>query len=351
MAELPTLFDDTTLYLGNTLNDYFIALVIVFATFLVLTLIRIVVIGRISARRDKIKSGALRTVLDTFKKYLNTSLVLILSIYMGIQQLEIPEFFIQIMDFLVLAFIAWLIAKFIFNLLDSIVSQSRETDSTNIHILEFFNLMTRGFVSVLLLLWLLTNLGVDVTSFLGGLAIFSLAIAFALKEILADIFASLVIFIDRPFEVGDSVKLDNDSGTIESIGIRSSRIRATEGYLIVMSNRELTNKRINNLKRMNQRRVSLTIQVSRRTPNAQLKKIPEYVKEIVTSNSGLIFNEVNLLNINTFSYDYELVYYVNTRDIKPHLSAKQEIMLSLLKKFEEENITIPYPTTTVVVEQ
>jgi small-conductance mechanosensitive channel len=204
---------------------------------------------------------------------------------------------------------------------------------------------------VIVALWYLSNLGVDVTAFLASLGFVSLAIAFALRETISDLFASIVIFIDRPFEIGDAIKVDNQAGTVEKIGIRSTKIRAPEGFIMVTSNRDLTNKKIHNLKRMNARRVEMTIQIDQATPSSQLRKIPEIIEEIIKSFGDLSFDKLNLINIGDFSYDFNLVYFVNTRDFMVHAKAKQELLIQMLERFDDENIMLPYPTQTIILEE
>lgn len=235
--------------------------------------------------------------------------------------------------------------------MDIFISSYLKNNETNSHILDFFKVFSRYIVIIILLIWFLSNIGFDVTSFIAGLGIFSLAIAYALKEVIADIFASIVIFIDRPYEKGDSVKIDSTSGTVEQVGIRSSKIRSADGFLVIASNRELTSKRIHNMKKMNQRRVSLKLQVSQSLKIETMKKIENIVVDVLAKISTIEFDKVSFVNIGDYSYDFDFVYFVKSRDFRAHMDAKHEILLQILQKFKEEGINLPFPTKTIILDE
>ena len=178
-----------------------------------------------------------------------------------------------------------------------------------------------------------------------------LAVAFSLQNVFADIFASLTIFLDKPFELGDRIEIGSDSGTVESIGIRSTKLRTSQGELLVISNQELTEKRIRNFKKLKQRRISFKIGVGVNTPVKQLKAIPGMIEKIITGMKHIRFDRAFFVKIADFSFDYEIIYYVEIPDYRTYLNAHQSINLQILEAFEKEKITIPYPTQEVIVKK
>ena len=172
--------------------------------------------------------------------------------------------------------------------------------------------------------------------------------AFALQNVIADVFASVTLYLDKPFEIGDSIKVGSDSGKVERIGLRSTHIRTGLGNLLIISNRELVSQRIHNMKDMKERRIVLNLGVECNTPVAKLKKIPQWVEKIISKVENTRFNRAHLTTLGTYSWDYQIVYYITTPAYTPFLDAQQEVNLMILDKLEKENINIPYPTSTIL---
>ena len=352
MVNIPEILKNTSdrHYFGNSVLSYIIAVILFVAVFIGLYITKFIILHKLS-NLSKIRKGSyFKVVVNTLSKYFSMTFVTVLSIYVSTRHLTTPKVITRATDFLVLAIVGILLIKLVNNLLEAITEDQHEKNPDNLHIVEFFSLVSRSFVTIIITIWVLSNVGVDVTSFLCGLGILSLAIAFALKEIIADIFASIVLMIDKPFEIGDNVKIGDDSGVVEAIGIRSSKIRAAEGYLIIASNRELTSKKINNMKRMERRRVIITFQISQETPRSKLHLVSDIIKDLIMADPNLEFNKVNLVNIGDYAYDYETTYFVNTREFTTHLQSKQALFYGLLERLGNEHISLPYPTQTIIVD-
>jgi small-conductance mechanosensitive channel len=161
------------------------------------------------------------------------------------------------------------------------------------------------------LLLFLSNLGYNVTTVLTGLGIGGIAIALAAQNILGDLFNYFVIFFDRPFEVGDFITVDDKKGTVEYIGIKTTRLRSLSGEQIIISNSNLTSSRIHNYKRLESRRVLFTIGVVYGTPLEKMKRIPEMIKAIIEKHEFTKFDRVHFISYGDFSLNYEVVFFVD----------------------------------------
>ncbi len=206
-------------------------------------------------------------------------------------------------------------------------------------------------VWVVIALVVLANLGYDTSALITGLGIGGIAVALAVQTILSDIFAYISIQFDKPFKVGDFIVVGSDMGTVEKIGIKSTRIRSVQGQELIISNKDLTNSRINNYGRMNKRRVFFNILVDGKTEVKKLKKIPQIIKKIIESIPETEFERAHLIRFAEYGILYEIVYYMLTPDYIKYLDTQQQINLKIKEAFEKEGITIPVPTQRVYVKR
>lgn len=208
--------------------------------------------------------------------------------------------------------------------------------------------IARWIIWVLAIIFMLDNLGVNISTFVAGIGIGGIAVAMASQAILGDAFSALSIFLDKPFEIGDFIILDGDYlGTVEHIGIKTTRIRSLSGEQLVFSNSDLTKSRIKNYKRMQTRRIAFQIGVVYQTPVEKVKRIPQIVKEIITNIKDVRLDRVHFQSFGDFSLMYEIVYYVNSADYNIYMDKQQEINFALMEEFEREGISFAYPTQTL----
>lgn len=207
----------------------------------------------------------------------------------------------------------------------------------------------------------LQNLGVDVTAMVAGLGISGIAIALAVQNILGDLFASLTISMDKPFVVGDFIVVGNEKGTVETIGLKTTRVRSVSGEQMVFSNSDLLASRIRNFKRMSERRVEVKFGVTYATPPEKLAGIPAIVKRAVEGFGGggesegvaagaLKFDHCHMMRMGDSALEYELVYIVPTPDAGVHMDSQQAIMLTMVREFAAAGIDFAFPTRTVIME-
>ena len=206
-------------------------------------------------------------------------------------------------------------------------------------------------VWILGLVFLLDNFGYDVTTFVTGLGIGGIAVALAAQNILGDLFNYFVIFFDRPFEVGDFIIIDDKRGTVEAIGIKTSRIRSLTGEELVFANSDLSNSRIHNYKRMARRRVLFTLGVTYQTSLENLRIIPEIIQNIINSQENTEFDRAHFSKYGDFSLDIEIVYYVLSTEYNIYMDIQQSINLKIFEEFARRGIEFAYPTQTVFVEK
>jgi small-conductance mechanosensitive channel len=202
---------------------------------------------------------------------------------------------------------------------------------------------------IVILLMILDNLGVNITTLVASLGIGGIAVALAVQNILGDLFASLSIVLDKPFVIGDFVIVDKYLGTIEYVGLKTTRIRSLGGEQLVFSNADLLKSRLQNMTRMNRRRVVLGIGVTYDTPTAKLRAIPPMLTELVKAQAPVSFDRAHFSGLGPSSMNFELVYWVETPDFNRHMDIQQEILLQLIDRFAEQGIEFAFPTQTLHV--
>jgi len=232
--------------------------------------------------------------------------------------------------------------------LESHRKRRTESDAASITMIRAFGFMGKVVLWSVILLLALENLGVDVTALIAGLGVGGVAVALALQNILGDLLASLSIVLDKPFVIGDQIQVDNFTGTVESIGIRSTHLRSVTGEQLVFSNGDLVKSRIRNHKRMGERRVSHTFDVVYQTPAEKVARIPEIVRRLVDTREQLRFDHAHLVGLGESGLRFEAVWFVLSPDNNLHLDLQQSVLLDLLRRFETEGIELAYPTRTLI---
>jgi len=189
-----------------------------------------------------------------------------------------------------------------------------------------------------------SNLGYNVNSLIASLGIGGIAVALSVQNILSDVFCTFTIFIDKPFQVGDSIQIDDKQGIVKEIGILSTRIELLQGEELIISNKDLTSSRIQNYKRMHKRRVGLILNIDPQTKNEKLQKIPDILKTVIESVEDIEFGRAHFKAIGDFSLVYELVYFIKNNDYCLFMDKQQQINLEIKNRLEKENIKIIYKT-------
>lgn len=202
----------------------------------------------------------------------------------------------------------------------------------------------------LVLMLTLDNLGVDITALVAGLGIGGIAVALALQNVLGDLFASLSITLDRPFVIGDFLNVGDFLGSVEYIGIKSTRLRSLSGEQIIMPNADLLGSRVRNFGRMSERRVVFGTNITYETAIDTVERIPALIKEIVESHQDTRFDRSHFAKHGAASLDFETVYYVLSPDYHRFMDIQQSINIRLHRELSALGVEFAYPTQRLIVE-
>lgn len=342
-------------YYENTVENYLIALGIFIASFIVLLIIKSVVLHRLKklAKLTKLKYDDI--AIGTLSRITKLEMIII-SLYVGSRDLKFHKTADTVISTLAIVVIVFRLIAVVTGVLTALIAertvdengeviQERKSAARNINILIKVVLWAMG------ILFVLNNLGVNITAAVAGLGIGGVAIALAAQSVLGDAFSSFAIYMDKPFAVGDFIIVDNYLGVVEHIGIKTTRVKSLQGEQLIFSNTDLTKSRIQNFKKMQRRRVPFTIGVTYQTPSEKLKKIPGMIRKIVESVDKVEFDRAHFKAYGDFSLNFEIVYYINSADYNEYMDAQQYMNLEIYDAFAKEGIEFAYPTQTIFVEK
>jgi small-conductance mechanosensitive channel len=231
------------------------------------------------------------------------------------------------------------------------VRRTLEHDPGSATTMQALGFIGRLILWTVLLLMALANLEVEIGPLLTGLGVGGIAVALAVQNILGDLFASLSIVLDKPFVIGDFIIVGEHMGSVEHVGLKTTRVRSLSGEQLVFANSDLLSARIRNFKRMYERRVVFTVGVTYQTPRAQLAAIPGMIREIVEGQEKARFDRSHFKAYGAFSIDFETVFYVLDPDFNLYMDVQQAINLAIHERFEQHGIEFAYPTQTLFVEK
>jgi small-conductance mechanosensitive channel len=228
-----------------------------------------------------------------------------------------------------------------------LTSRRRETDAAGVTTLTALGFLGRLAIWTAAVLWVLSNLGIDVTAMVAGLGIGGIAVALAAQNILGDLFASASIVLDRPFVLGDFIVVDDKKGVVEYIGLKTTRLRSLSGEQLVFSNADLLKSRLHNYKRMSQRRAAFTIDVTYDTPPDKVAAVPGILRQAVEAQPLTRFDRAHFARFGEYSLVFEVVYYVLSSEYNVYMDVQQEVNLAILRRFAAEGIDFAFPTRTL----
>tara|TARA_Y100000031_G_scaffold66746_1_gene74574 strand:+ start:465 stop:1520 length:1056 start_codon:yes stop_codon:yes gene_type:complete len=336
---------------NNTLQAYSYALIAFFVSYIVLKIFRFGILNRLEKLAKKTTTD-LDDILVSAIKGIHGFFYLLLSLFIATKYLTVPDLVTNIilyaMNVLIVYYLAGGISLFIGKTTNSMIKKKEKADELDdIPSIELIGKASKAILWVFASILILSNLGYDVSTLIAGLGISGIAIAFALQNILSDIFASFSIHFDKPFQRGDYIVIGTDSGTVEKIGIKSTRIKTLQGQELVVSNKELTNTRVNNYKKMEKRRIVFNLGVTYDTSSANLEKIPKIITDIIEKLELAEPDRVHFNNFGDFSLGFEVVYYMLDSDYTAYMDTQEKINLEIKKAFEKEKIEMAFPTQTI----
>jgi small-conductance mechanosensitive channel len=198
---------------------------------------------------------------------------------------------------------------------------------------------------------MLSNLGIDVTTFVASLGIGGVAIALAVQNILGDLFASLSIAVDKPFEVGDFLAVNDILGSVEHVGLKTTRIRALSGEQIVISNAEILKNTVHNFKRMHRRHVQFTLRANPDTPPQLAAKVPQALKNIVAPKDKVAFERAHIKALDQKFIEFEVAYNILTDDFVLYMDTQQQIILEAMQMFIDLGISTSIPPQELLLRE
>jgi small-conductance mechanosensitive channel len=342
--------------IGGITDPYLIAVIVFVAVFAVLYVFKEILIGKLKKLASKTKFGTDNVVIEVIED-IGWPFYFFLALYAAIQFIVIPEVFQKTSYYVVLILIIYYITKVLTIVVDHIAHsragiKEKDGKTHEAYVIFIFAKIAKVILWVIAFIFLLSNLGYNVSSLVAGLGIGGIAIALALQNVLSDVFSALTIYLDKPFEIGDFVIIgQGDMGTIKKIGVKSTRIATIDGQELVVSNKELTNIRINNYKKMKKRRVVFAVGVTYDTSSAKLKKIPQIIKQIIKKQKMAEFNRSHFKEYAPYSLNIETIYYMKDPDYTLMRDTHQKILLDIKKAFEKEKIEFAFPTQSVILEK
>ena len=340
-------------YWGNTVEEYILSAGTLLIALVLIFLIKTIVLRKL---RKRCENQQQRTSLEFIIKNVNRFIIpaLILgAIYLAMEFLSFSIKVEKIIKVFYALAATWLAIKFIITAVDIFLNnyfqrfKSQEDSKKVKPLVSFVNF----FVWVTGLLFLLDNLGFQISTVVAGLGITGIAVALAAQALLGDLFSYFVIFFDRPFEIGDFIVFEGFSGSVEKIGIKTTKLRALSGEQLIVANSKLTNTFLRNYKRMEKRRIAFNINVTYQTTSKQLKMIPQLVKDIITGFELTEYDRGNFQQLGESSLVFEFVYYVLTSDYNVYMDIQEKINLAVYEKFQKLGIDFAYPTRSIIINE
>lgn len=300
----------------------------------------------ISQRTTNVADDLLAVALKSTKRFV----LLVVSVWGGTQFLDVGTAQTYV-DYALLIGVVFQLAFWANRIVSAYIvyytDARREDNPAAVSVVQGVSFLVRLVIWSIALLLAVDNLGYDVTALVAGLGISGIAVALALQNILGDLFASLSIVLDKPFVIGDFIIVGDLLGVVEKIGLKTTRVRSLSGEQLIFANSDLLSSRIRNFKRMQERRVAFAFGVLYQTTPEQLEAIPPMVRAIVEGQEGARFDRAHFKSFGESSFDFEVVYYINTPDFNAYMDCQQAINLGICRGFAERNIEFAYPTRTI----
>ena len=298
---------------------------------------------------EKTKTNLDDEILKNIKKPIYFFVILI-GLYSAFETLAILENYSEVFTF-IFTIAEILLATFIITRVVNVViawySEKRSKREMSEHILFILKKIINAIIFLFAFLIILYVLKIDLSGIVVGLGVGGIAIAFALQNVLGDIFSAFSIYFDKPFEIGDFIIVGEYSGNVKKIGMKSTRVQLLQGEELVLANSVLTTTNVRNFKKLKKRRASFSFGVTYDTPSKKLKKIPNIVKEIIEKNEILEVLRIHFKEFGDFSLNFEVVYYIRNKDYTVYMDVQQEINFAIKEAFEKEGIEMAFPTQTI----
>lgn len=343
-------------FMENTVRAYLYSVAFVLLGWLLILFLDRVVMRRVLKLAERTDSGFDDYLILSLKRYGIPALYAAVF-YLGVRDLAMREAVAKALQLGVYFWIAINVVRFVSGLIQAALERHMESRAESAVVAEQEKKSVRGIlVFVKIVLWVLAfilvmdNLGVKVTTFVAGLGIGGIAVALALQNVLSDLFASLSIALDKPFVIGDFLVIGEFRGNVEQIGLKTTRLRSLSGEQLIFSNADLLSSRIRNYQRMDERRAEFAVGVVYETPAEKLERIPAMLREVIEAVDDTRFDRAHFKSFGDFSLNFEIIYFVGSRDYNLFMDIQQVINLEIFRRFEAEDISFAYPTRTLYMD-
>jgi small-conductance mechanosensitive channel len=339
---------------ANTIQSWLLAAAITLATVMVIYIVRAFLVRRLSALTKQSDTPSLAVLLAIVKRTRPLFLLLI-GLFLASLFLTVTSGLRDIFTKTII--IAGLVQAGLWSsaalsiVLEHYQQRQEEKDIASVSTINILNLLGRLILWSLVLLLALDNLGINITALVTGLGIGGIAVALAVQTVLGDLLASLSIVLDKPFAIGDFLIIGEHLGSVEYVGLKTTRIRSLSGEQLIFSNSDLLQSRIRNFGRMHERRVVFKIGVTYQTPRERLNEIPGIIREAIESQDKTRFDRSHFASYGDFALVFETVYYVLAPDYNIYMDIQQAVNLSIHEHFENKGIEFAYPTQTLFLER
>lgn len=322
--------------------------------FFILMFVRRVVLNGLN-RRAPLTKTLIDDLAINLLKSIKAFFIFAIAVYFSIRFLELPpsrENVATKLFILVFLFQFWVSGSVGVNFwISNHLRKKAEKDAESATTLGLISFAAKALLLVLIVLLALNNLGVNITALVAGLGVGGIAVALALQNILGDLFASLTIVLDKPFNVGDFIVVGDFKGSIEHIGLKTTRIRSLSGEQLILANGDLLQSRIRNFKRMSERRVIYTLGVTYQTTPEALRSIPGVIENIVKSVGNTRFDRCHLLKFTESTLEFEIVYWVLDSNFNVYADIAQKVHFKTYEEFNSRKIDFAYPSRTLFIQR
>ncbi|OGC03848.1 mechanosensitive ion channel protein MscS [candidate division WOR-1 bacterium RIFOXYA12_FULL_43_27] len=340
-------------FFGNQVLDY-----LVFVMALLFGLLTVKVVAYFFVKRLKKFSETTATTLDdllaTILEKIVVPVLYLTCFYLASKILKLPAGLDSVINVLQLAVITFFSARIIILLLGYSLKMyltKKQEDPALARSLDGMLNVVKFLIWSLALIIFLDNIGFKVTTMIAGLGIGGIAVAIAAQALLKDFFGYFSIVFDRPFKLGDFIVIGDFMGSVEYIGIKTTRLRSLGGEQLIFSNTDLTDSRVRNYKRMEKRRVVFSLGVTYQTSLDQLKELPKIIEKVIRETKDTAFDRAHFFSYGDFSLIFEVVYFILSPDYNKYMDVRQEINFAVKEEFEKRGIEFAYPTQTLYVQK
>lgn len=338
---------------GNSLKNWMLSILITLILYFAFYAVKHIFRKKLAAIAEE-EDGNWGKLAIKFINQLHPIFLLIIAIYAGSVNLSLPLAVEKLIKYLAGIFLLiqiGLLSSLVINFyINRYKEEKIESNAGAVTTATSAGFILRLMIWLVLILVALDNLGVNIKTLIAGLGISGIAVALAMQNILGDLFASLSIVLDKPFVIGDFIIVNDYMGTVENVGLKTTRIRSLSGEQLVFSNGDLLKSRIRNFKRMYERRVVFSIGVLYQTPYEKLRLIPKMIREIIENQNPVRFDRAHFKEYGDYSLKFEIVYWIHSPDYNIYMDIQQAINLEIYKKFEASDIAFAYPTQTLLLE-